>query len=152
MLAYFASVAIKLRLFCGSTNQRNFSSNHRTDITVRLRGGTSANNGRVEVLYNDTWGTICDNDWDIQDAQVVCRMVGFEGAWSTQCCGFYGYGSGEIWMDSVQCSGSESSLAECAHSGWGNHYDVCSHYSDVGVYCIPSPITIPGMKKCKFLF
>ena len=119
-----------------------------TDVTVRLRSGTAENNGRVEVFYNGTWGTICDNDWDIQDAHVACKMAGFEGAWSSQCCGFYGYGWGkEIWMDNLHCSGNETSLAECAHGGWGNHGDVCSHYNDVGVYCIPRPIVIPGIKK-----
>ena len=117
------------------------------DISVRLQGGTSDNNGRVEVLYNGTWGTICDHDWDIKDAHVVCRMLGFEGAWSTECCGYYGYDfSKPILMDNLQCTGNESSLAECAHSGWGGLDDVCSHYNDIGVFCIPKPIEHPGMR------
>ena len=115
------------------------------DISVRLRGGTRDYNGRVEVLYNGTWGTICDNNFDIQDANVVCKMLGYKGAWSTECCGFYGLGSGlQIWMDNVDCSGNESSLAQCAHGGWGGHTDVCSHINDVGVYCIPNPVVTPG--------
>lgn len=110
-------------------------------------GGTADNNGRVEVLYNGTWGTICGNEWDIQDSHVVCRMLGFEGAWSTECCGFYGIDfSKEIWMDNVHCSGNETTLAECAHGGWGNHESVCSHYEDIGVYCIPNPVVIPGVR------
>lgn len=47
-------------------------------------------------------------------------------------------------MDNVHCSGKETSLAECAHGGWGNHDDVCTHFNDAGVYCIPKPIVIPG--------
>lgn len=72
-------------------------------------------------------------------------MLGFQGAWATQCCGFYGLGLGRpIWMDNVDCAGNETTLSECAHGGWGNHEDVCTHYNDVGVYCIPNPVETPG--------
>ena len=76
---------------------------------------------------------------------MVCKMLGYKGAWSTECCGFYGLGTGlQIWMDNVDCSGNESSLAQCAHGGWGGHTGVCSHNNDVGVYCIPNPVVTPG--------
>ena len=74
-------------------------------------------------------------------------MLGFEGAWSTECCGYYGYDfSKPILMDNLQCTGNERSLAECAHTGWGGLDDVCSHYNDIGVFCIPKPIEFPGMR------
>lgn len=98
----------------------------------------------INLLLSLKVGTICDNDFDINDAHVVCRMLGFEGAWSTMCCGWYGFGYGEIWLDSLQCSGNETTLSECAHVGWGNHDDVCTHDNDAGVYCIPKPIVHPG--------
>ena len=43
---------------------------------VRLRGGASDNEGRVEICYDNHWGALCDNDWDNNDAAVVCRQLG----------------------------------------------------------------------------
>ena len=50
----------------------------------------------------------------------------------------YGQGTGEIWLDDVQCVGNETSIAECSHGGWGVHN--CSHSKDVFVLCGSSPL------------
>ena len=100
---------------------------------VRLVGGNGVNTGRVEVYYNNTWGTVCDNGWDLNDAAVVCRQLGFPGAISSSCCAVFGQGTGPIWLDGVRCTGSETSLSSCFHPGWGRHN--CYHHEDAGVNC-----------------
>ena len=89
--------------------------------------------GRVEVLYNGSWGTVCDDEWDLQDAEVVCRQLGFEGASEAACCARFGQGADPIWLDEVECVGNEASISECSHSGWGSHD--CIHSEDASVNC-----------------
>ncbi|XP_015777969.1 PREDICTED: deleted in malignant brain tumors 1 protein-like [Acropora digitifera] len=101
--------------------------------SVRLRGG-GLHYGRVEILYNDQWGTVCDDGWDINDAHVVCRQLGFSRLASNAYTGaHYGQGTGPIWMDDVACSGSESHLYDCRQRGWGSHD--CTHSKDSSVLC-----------------
>ena len=102
---------------------------------VRLAGGNGVSTGRVEVYYSNTWGTVCDDGWDLNDAAVVCRELGFPGAITFSCCATFGQGTGPIWLDDLRCTGSERSLSTCAHPGWGIHVHNCNHGEDVGVYC-----------------
>ena len=95
--------------------------------------GSSDNAGRVEVYYNGTWGTVCDDGWGINDARVVCRQLGFEDAEDNVCCAVFGSGTGQIWLDDVGCAGHESSLFSCRHGGVGIHN--CGHGEDAGVRC-----------------
>ena len=87
----------------------------------------------MEIFYNGNWGTVCDDYWDIKDARVVCRQLGFPDAVSAHHGAHFGRGSGKIWLDNVGCSGSESSIENCSHNGWG--VGDCNHKEDASVTC-----------------
>ena len=101
------------------------------NITLRLVGGKNSSEGRVEMLYNEEWGTICDDDWANSAAQVVCRQLGYLRVERSTL--EFGPGNGTIWLDNVGCTGNESSLLECNHGGLGEHN--CAHSEDIGVVC-----------------
>ena len=104
------------------------------DINIRLVGGSSYNEGRVEVNYNGEWGTVCDDGWDDTDAGVVCRQLGFGSSGTAIGSAGFGQGSGSIWLDNVVCTGSEIQLTNCSHLGVGVTRS-CNHSEDAGVRC-----------------
>ena len=105
------------------------------NTTIRLVGGYSPASGRVEIGFNNTWGTVCDDGWDIQDARVMCRMLGYPTALAATLKSSFGRGTGRIWMEDVGCLGSEKSIDKCVHSGWGRISSSCSHSRDAGIVC-----------------
>ena len=101
---------------------------------IRLVDGPTDYEGRVEVYHNGVWGTVCDDHWDLNDAQVVCSQLGLGNAVAARHFAFYGQGSGEIWLDNVNCVGTEGTIGSCAHNGWG--IENCGHSEDASVKCI----------------
>ena len=80
----------------------------------------------------DGWGTVCDDGWDLNDAQVVCRQLGYGPPIAARGEAYYGQGSGPIWLDNLNCNGVESTIGECSHARWGIH-----DCEDAGVQCYP---------------
>ena len=103
------------------------------DNVLRLANGDRTSEGRVEIFYNGTWGTVCDDSWDLRDAVVVCRQLGYPSALTAIGRASFGPGIGTIWLDNVECRGNESSIDMCQHNGWGDHN--CVHGEDASVVC-----------------
>ena len=101
---------------------------------VRLVGGTTPLEGRVEVFLLGHWGTVCDYNWDFVDAIVVCRQLGYPGAVEAPKSAAFRAGSGPSWYYSVSCVGTELNLNQC--SRWTYNFgSACSHSNDAGVVC-----------------
>ena len=114
-----------------------------TGFGLRLVGGSWRGEGRVEIFYNGAWGTVCDDLWDIRDARVVCRELGYPDASSALGSAFFGPGTGRILLDNVNCFGYESSIRNCRHQGWYTHN--CGHSEDASVNCSTT-------RKCKYIY
>ena len=101
---------------------------------IRLIGGTNVNEGRVEIYHNSEWIAVCDDQWDTNDATVVCRQLGLPyGNVRTAGGSSFGRGSGVVLFDDVGCTGDESRLIDCYHHMEGN--DFCYNGGNAGVVC-----------------
>eukprot|EP00057_Strongylocentrotus_purpuratus_P009894 XP_011664368.1 PREDICTED: uncharacterized protein LOC105438351 [Strongylocentrotus purpuratus] len=98
---------------------------------VRLTGGVTPREGKVELLCNGSWGSICHNNWDIDDAIVVCRSLGYGSTLNASGSSVYGSGSGPILLDDVSFTGS---VLDCAQSSIGDN--TCTHDEAAGVVCL----------------
>ena len=101
-------------------------------MEYRNNYGTGMHQGRIEVLHRGEWGTVCDDNFDIDDAHVACKQMGFGGAKSIKKFN-PGKSSSPIHLDDLECTGKERSLFECPHSRIG--VNNCDHNEDVGVVC-----------------
>uniref|UniRef100_A0A671VT53 Soluble scavenger receptor cysteine-rich domain-containing protein SSC5D n=1 Tax=Sparus aurata TaxID=8175 RepID=A0A671VT53_SPAAU len=114
--------------------------------TIRLASGSNQCSGRVEIFYKSQWGTVCDDQWELTNAYVVCRELGCGHAVSALTDAHFGRGSGPIWLDDVECTGQESALSHCNHNGFGENN--CGHGEDAGVICLGKRPVINGSNRC----
>ena len=108
-----------------------FALDEPPQVELRLAGGSSNSEGRIEISYNDEWGTICDDEWTDYNARVVCRQLGFRATLGSTRR--FGPGNGTIWLDNIACTGNETTILNCSHRGLGEHN--CNHNEDIGVMC-----------------
>lgn len=99
---------------------------------MRLVDGGSRCAGRVEMLQHGEWGTVCDDTWDLDDANVVCKQL--KCGWAVKALAGLHFtpGQGPIHRDQVNCSGTEAYLWDCPGRP-GDQY--CGHKEDAGVVC-----------------
>ena len=107
--------------------------------------------GNVEVLYQGVWGQVdYDPKWNLNNAHVVCRQLGYQAATAAVGGSAFGNGSNPWWLSGVSCKGSETSLRQCTNDGWG----VISPFSDrsaAGVVCQQGSDTANGSGMCLLL-
>ena len=100
--------------------------------SLRLVNGTTLCSGKVEVKSNQAWVSVCEDDFDQQDAEVVCRELGC-GASSVLQGAIYGQGNAPMSAKEFQCDGSESALHNCGTSD--STRNTCSPDRTVGLTC-----------------
>lgn len=115
-----------------STKLIECSTNSFSPESVRLVDGAGLCSGRVEVKSNQSWASVCEADFDRQDAEVVCREFGC-GAPAALQGGLYGEGEGQTWDKEFQCKGNESLLLDCDTSDRENN--TCLPGNAVGLTC-----------------
>ncbi|XP_054464092.1 scavenger receptor cysteine-rich type 1 protein M130-like [Anoplopoma fimbria] len=121
---------------------------------VRLVNGTSLCSGRLEVKSNHSnqsnqsnqwWSSVCEDDFDQQDAEVVCRELGC-GAPSVLQGALYGEVEAPMWTKEFQCGGHESALLDCRSSG--SDRNTCSPGKAVGLTCSEPVRLVGGDSRC----
>ncbi|XP_053387738.1 scavenger receptor cysteine-rich domain superfamily protein-like [Mercenaria mercenaria] len=101
---------------------------------IRLVDGDSPQSGRVELFISNKWYTVCDNDFDDNDASVICRMLGFSDSGISRAFSknHYGQGYGGVIVTQLECDGTERDIKQCK-AEWGTNS--CDHTDDAGVNC-----------------
>lgn len=106
------------------------------NIQIRLQGSLLPNAGRIEILYAGVWGTIGRSNWDVNDANVVCRQLGYQaGAEAALKNRVYGPFIGPTWLTNLQCTGYETNVMDCAHDGIANKTERSSTVEFASVIC-----------------
>ncbi|CAK7302014.1 Scavenger receptor cysteine-rich domain-containing protein SCART1 [Vulpes lagopus] len=133
--AWITCAGVSEKMMQDSGEPLNCSSTHSCpgEAVLRVRGGEDGCSGRVELWHAGSWGTVCDDSWDLADAEVVCRQLGCGPAVDAPTGATFGPGSGPVWLDEVGCRGSEASLWSCPAEPWG--LGDCGHKEDAGVRC-----------------
>lgn len=104
-----------------------------TPENVRLVDGPGHCRGRVEVLHQAQWSSVCKAGWNLRASKVACRQLGCGRALLThRCCNKMAQGKGPIWKGQMSCSGHEANLRDCPFKPLENN---CTHSEDTWMEC-----------------
>ncbi|XP_058628383.1 deleted in malignant brain tumors 1 protein [Onychostoma macrolepis] len=120
---------------CGSVQLYDYDCNHDTDAGVicsgvRLVGGSRCS-GRLEILHDQSWMSVCDAAFDQQDAEVVCRELDCGAPVQVLGAAAFGKGDAQMWTQEIQCRGNESHIRMCPAS----QKHSCSHDDHQALLC-----------------
>ncbi|XP_053197808.1 scavenger receptor cysteine-rich type 1 protein M130-like [Scomber japonicus] len=130
---------------CVSSDSSYFILEITCSNSVRLVNGTSLCSGRLEVKSEQSWSSVCEADFDQQDAEVVCRELGC-GAPSVLQGALYGEVEAPMWTKEFQCGGNESALLDCRRSDSARR--TCSPGKAVGLTCSEPVRLVGGASRC----
>ncbi len=99
---------------------------------VRLVG-VSRCSGRLEILHDQTWISVCDAAFDQQDAEVVCRELDCGAPVQVLGAAAFDKGDAQMWSQEIECRGNESQIHLCPTSP--SHQNNCSHENSVELMC-----------------
>uniref|UniRef100_A0A6P7FGK7 protein-lysine 6-oxidase n=1 Tax=Diabrotica virgifera virgifera TaxID=50390 RepID=A0A6P7FGK7_DIAVI len=106
----------------------------KVDGGIKLVGGRGEFEGNVEILHDGSWGAICDDEWDVTEAKIICKQLGYTGANALPTVNsYFGPARRRYWMDNIYCNGGETEISNCRFDGWGQHD--CASTEAAGVIC-----------------
>jgi len=122
-------------LLC-TEEESNWTWSFVSKVYKKVSTGTEILEGRLEIYYDDQWGTVCDDGFDMDEATVVCNQMGLGNATTLGTVESTNQGTGKIWLDDVSCNGGETMLSQCSHRPFGSNN--CAHGEDTKVTCTGS--------------
>uniref|UniRef100_A0AAZ1X0T2 SRCR domain-containing protein n=1 Tax=Oreochromis aureus TaxID=47969 RepID=A0AAZ1X0T2_OREAU len=126
---------------CATLGYSSYNLDLKCSDSVRLLNGSSLCSGRLQVKSNQKWSSVCEADFDLQDAEVVCRELACGPPLVLQG-GLYGEVEAPVWSKEFQCGGHESALLDCRSSGSAR--SSCSPGKAVGLTCSESHVRLVG--------
>lgn len=105
--------------------------------------------GRIEVRYNNRWGTVCRGSGSVPTAvlSVACRSLGmYRSDFVPQIGSYVSQTTGISWFGSISCTGTENDLLACSHSTLSSLY--CDHSYDLQMMCSPEPVSVKSTLAC----
>lgn len=111
-------------------------------LPIRLLGGTTETEGRLQIKINEEWGTVCNYGWTMKNAALVCQQLGFAlnpEDWFLKPSETPSAGTSEnVVLSNVQCDDFDLDITKCKAETKGNFEYSCTHENDVGIRCYKS--------------